>query len=152
MRKTFQPTRRRCAATAACLAAAALACLPAAAGARAPDLQQRLDKLVASGVPGAILVTGDGDRTRRYASGLAQVAPAADARVDRFRIASLTKSYTATVVLQLVAEGRLSLEDSVEQRLPGWCRTAPASRSTSCSTTRPACSTTRATRLCSRRT
>ena len=38
---------------------------------------------------------------------------------DRFRIASLTKTYTATVVLQLVAEGRLSLEDDVEQWLPG---------------------------------
>jgi D-alanyl-D-alanine carboxypeptidase len=38
---------------------------------------------------------------------------------DRFRIASLTKSYVATVVLQLVGEGKLSLDDSVEQRLPG---------------------------------
>jgi D-alanyl-D-alanine carboxypeptidase len=38
---------------------------------------------------------------------------------DRFRIASLTKSYTAAVVLQLVGEGRLSLDDTVEQRLPG---------------------------------
>ena len=120
MRKTIQPTRRRCAATAACLAAAALACLPAAAGARAPNLQQRLDTLVASGVPGAILVTGDGDRTRRFASGLAQVAPERRMRAsDRFRIASLTKSYTATVVLQLVDEGKLSLADSVERRLPG---------------------------------
>jgi D-alanyl-D-alanine carboxypeptidase len=38
---------------------------------------------------------------------------------DRFRIASLTKSYTATVVLQLVDEGKLSLADTVERRLPG---------------------------------
>jgi D-alanyl-D-alanine carboxypeptidase len=37
---------------------------------------------------------------------------------DRFRIASVTKSYTASVVLRLVAEGKLALSDSVERRLP----------------------------------
>ena len=38
---------------------------------------------------------------------------------NHFKIASLTKTYTATVVLQLVGEGKLSLDDSVERRLPG---------------------------------
>ncbi|WP_380280202.1 serine hydrolase domain-containing protein [Kitasatospora purpeofusca] len=38
---------------------------------------------------------------------------------ERFRIGSLTKTFTATVVLQLRAEGRLSLDDSVEKWLPG---------------------------------
>jgi D-alanyl-D-alanine carboxypeptidase len=38
---------------------------------------------------------------------------------DRFRIGSVTKTFVATVVLQLVAEGKLSLDDTVEQRLPG---------------------------------
>ncbi|MDQ1040134.1 D-alanyl-D-alanine carboxypeptidase [Streptomyces sp. V3I8] len=37
----------------------------------------------------------------------------------RFRIGSATKTFTATVVLQLVGEGRMSLEDTVEQWLPG---------------------------------
>ncbi|WP_009998916.1 serine hydrolase domain-containing protein [Streptomyces clavuligerus] len=36
-----------------------------------------------------------------------------------FRAASVTKSFIATVVLQLVAEGRLSLDDTVEKWLPG---------------------------------
>ncbi|MFF7205650.1 serine hydrolase [Streptomyces sp. NPDC008141] len=31
----------------------------------------------------------------------------------------MTKTFVATVVLQLVAEGRLSLDDTVERRLPG---------------------------------
>lgn len=31
----------------------------------------------------------------------------------RFRIGSATKTFTATVVLQLVGEGRMSLEDTV---------------------------------------
>jgi D-alanyl-D-alanine carboxypeptidase len=38
---------------------------------------------------------------------------------DHFKVASLTKTYTATVVLQLVGEGKLSLDDSVQRRLPG---------------------------------
>ncbi len=38
---------------------------------------------------------------------------------DRFRIASLTKTFAATVVMQLVDEGRLSLDDTVERWLPG---------------------------------
>ncbi len=35
-----------------------------------------------------------------------------------FRAGSLTKSLVATVVLQLVAEGRLSLSDALERWLP----------------------------------
>jgi D-alanyl-D-alanine carboxypeptidase len=41
-----------------------------------------------------------------------------DAR-DRYRIGSITKVYVATLVLQLVAEGVLELDDTVEDRLPG---------------------------------
>jgi D-alanyl-D-alanine carboxypeptidase len=36
-----------------------------------------------------------------------------------YRVGSVTKTFVATVVLQLEAEGRLSLDDSVEQWLPG---------------------------------
>ncbi|GGZ33389.1 serine hydrolase [Streptomyces inusitatus] len=36
-----------------------------------------------------------------------------------FRAASVTKTFVATVVLQLAAEGRLSLDDTVERWLPG---------------------------------
>ncbi|MFE6778669.1 serine hydrolase domain-containing protein [Streptomyces sp. NPDC057702] len=36
-----------------------------------------------------------------------------------FRAASTTKSFVATVVLQLAAEGRLSLDDTVDRWLPG---------------------------------
>ncbi len=38
---------------------------------------------------------------------------------DRFRIASITKTFVATMVLQLAEERRLTLDDSVEQWLPG---------------------------------
>lgn len=39
------------------------------------------------------------------------------------RIASNTKTWTATVVLQLVGEGRLKLDDTVDRHLPGLVRT-----------------------------
>ncbi len=43
---------------------------------------------------------------------------------DHFRAGSITKSFIATVVLQLAAEHRLSLSDSVEDHLPGLVRGA----------------------------
>ena len=40
-------------------------------------------------------------------------------RDQRFRVGSVTKTFTATIVLQLVAEGRLRLSDALERHLPG---------------------------------
>lgn len=44
------------------------------------------------------------------------------ARADHFRAGSITKTFIATVVLQLAEEHRLSLSDTVEQHLPGLVR------------------------------
>jgi len=41
---------------------------------------------------------------------------------DHFRAASITKPFIATVLLQLEAEGRLNVDDSVEKWLPGVVR------------------------------
>lgn len=38
---------------------------------------------------------------------------------DRFRAGSVTKTFVATVVLQLVAEGRIRLDDPIGRHLPG---------------------------------
>ncbi|GAA1931253.1 hypothetical protein GCM10009837_66240 [Streptomyces durmitorensis] len=43
-------------------------------------------------------------------------------RTDHFRAGSITKTFIATVVLQLAAEHRLSLSDPVELHLPGLIR------------------------------
>ncbi|MFE6493957.1 serine hydrolase domain-containing protein [Streptomyces sp. NPDC057748] len=43
-------------------------------------------------------------------------------RADRFRAGSITKTFVATVVLQLARERRLQLTDTVEQLLPGLVR------------------------------
>jgi D-alanyl-D-alanine carboxypeptidase len=103
------------------VAVVAVTAVPAAA---APDreakLQRALDELVAAGSPGAIVLVRDGDRTLRLAGGDAILEPGRRMRpTDRFRIASVTKTFTATVVLQLVGEGKLSLDDTVEHWLPG---------------------------------
>ncbi|MEY2535109.1 MAG: D-alanyl-D-alanine carboxypeptidase [bacterium] len=100
---------------------AALA-VPAAASAlpTAPQLRRDVARAVAAGVPGVIVLVRDGPRTVSVAGGSARLKPRAPMRVDdRFRIASLTKTYVATVVLQLAGEGRLSLHDTVERWLPG---------------------------------
>ena len=108
---------------AAALALAATLLTPVAAPAApapapAPDpAQQRLDWLVADhDLPGAIAtVRGADGVTRTYTSG--PVDPE-----SRVRIASNTKMFTATVVLQLIAEGKLRLSAPVERYLPGVVR------------------------------
>ena len=107
-------------ALAAALAASACTTAPERAGGGEPELQRALDEVVAAGVPGAIVLVRDGDRTVRLTSGYGNVKTKAPIRAtDRFRIASVTKTFVATVVLQLSGEGKLSLEDTVERWLPG---------------------------------
>src|SRR5438445_4297375 len=87
---------------------------------READLQRSLDQLVAAGVPGAVLLVREGDRTIRLTSGYGNLKPRTPMRAgDRFRVGSITKTLVATVALQLVAERKLSLADTVERWLPG---------------------------------
>ncbi len=64
------------------------------------------------------------DRGKRslVTSGAADQAGTSMPRQGYFRIASTRKSLTAVVVLQLVAEGRLGIDDPVEKWLPGRVR------------------------------
>ena len=87
---------------------------------RTSGLQHDLDALVAAGAPGAILFVRDGDRTTILTAGLGDIARKTPMRADNhFKIASLTKTFTATVVLQLVGEGKLRLDDTIDRHLPG---------------------------------
>ena len=73
-----------------------------------------------TGGPGTGEERRHGDPVWTGASGVADLRTARPMRPnDRFRAGSLTKPFVATVVLQLVAEGRLSLSDTVERWLPG---------------------------------
>ena len=71
-------------------------------------------------VPGAVFVLVRGDRValaRGY--GVANVETRAPVDPERtlFRVASVSKLFTATAALQLVEEGRLGLDDDVNRRL-----------------------------------
>jgi D-alanyl-D-alanine carboxypeptidase len=79
-----------------------------------------LDRLLAQGVPGAVLLARSDGRTVRIGAGVADLATGEPMRPGlRFRAGSVTKTFVATVALQLVGEGSLSLEDTVEHWLPG---------------------------------
>ena len=77
-----------------------------------------MHQMVTDGFTATVAEARDGDRVTALAAGVADVRTLEPARPDdRFRIASNTKSFVATVVLQLVAEGRLSLDDSAARWL-----------------------------------
>ncbi|MEO3843255.1 MULTISPECIES: serine hydrolase [unclassified Streptomyces] len=86
----------------------------------AAELRKRLDGLVAEGAVGGLVEVRDGRRVWRVTGGVAErdTTRAVPAR-GRFRIGSITKTFVATVVLQLAGEGRLRLDDPVEDWLPG---------------------------------
>jgi D-alanyl-D-alanine carboxypeptidase len=93
---------------------------PAVGGGGDGALQAALDGLVAAGATGAVLYDRHGSHTTRLASGYADVVEGRPMRIDdRFRAGSQMKSFTAAVVLQLVQEGRLGLDDLVDDLLPG---------------------------------
>jgi D-alanyl-D-alanine carboxypeptidase len=74
------------------------------------ELQHALDAVVAGGAPGAMLLVRDGEHSLRLTSGYGDVARKRPMRPrDRFRVGSVTKTFVATVVLQLAGEGRLAL-------------------------------------------
>jgi D-alanyl-D-alanine carboxypeptidase len=77
------------------------------------------DAVVAGGSPGALLLV-DGSSRREAASGVAVLHGRVPLDVrDRFRVGSITKTFVAVVVLQLVDEQRIRLGDTVGRWLPG---------------------------------
>ncbi len=93
---------------------------PARVATKKPTKLQRIVRsLVAAHVPGAVVFVRTPKGVRSAAAGLASLQPrVAMHATDRYRIASVTKTFVATVVLQLAAEGKLSLNDPVERWLP----------------------------------
>ncbi|MFD5466139.1 serine hydrolase domain-containing protein [Kitasatospora sp. NPDC127059] len=128
--KTTARTARtaRTAALATVLAGALLAATPTASAAPTDRghtghqaLQTSLDRAVSQAhLPGAMAEVHDNGSTWFGQSGTADENTGRPLRPqDRFRIGSTTKTFVATALLQLEAEHRLSLDDSVEQWLPG---------------------------------
>lgn len=78
------------------------------------------EQFAATGVAGLAGVVRVGDGEWTGSTGVADLATGAPFRPSDFvRIASNTKTYTGTAVLQLVDEGLLSLDDVLETYVPG---------------------------------
>ncbi|MFF2045886.1 serine hydrolase domain-containing protein [Kitasatospora sp. NPDC058170] len=83
-----------------------------------PDLIALMQRLR---VPGAVVSVSTPEwGTWTAALGTGDLTTGAPVRTDQhMRVGSITKTFTATVVLQLVQEGRLSLDDPVSAHRPG---------------------------------
>jgi D-alanyl-D-alanine carboxypeptidase len=100
--------------------AATAATTPAQHAYSQQDLQRDLDAITATGVPGVLAEVRTGTRQLRGTSGVADLDSRQPVNGNGFfRIGSNTKTFLSVVVLQLVAEHRLSLDDTVGHWLPG---------------------------------
>ena len=94
-----------------------------------PDVAQKIDvvaadALKATGVPAAsVAVVKNGQIVYVKAYGNAKLEPATPATPDmRFSIGSVSKQFTATAILMLQEDGKLSLDDKVGKYLPDLTR------------------------------
>jgi D-alanyl-D-alanine carboxypeptidase len=82
--------------------------------------RQAMRAAVAAGAPGVLAEVDDAHGTWNASAGVADRRSGQPPRAgDRFRIGSITKTFVATVLLQLEADGRLDVDDTVERWLPG---------------------------------
>jgi CubicO group peptidase (beta-lactamase class C family) len=108
----------------ALIAAFVIACLPLAAHAASPPVaQQARDTLIRSAPakgPGAVVLMTKGDAVLyRGAVGQADLELGVPLAPDQvFRIASVTKMFTAATVLKLAQQGKLSLDDKLSAYVP----------------------------------
>ncbi|WP_261300525.1 serine hydrolase domain-containing protein [Paenibacillus andongensis] len=84
------------------------------------SVKQAMQDTLQLGFPGILAKTSEGGKKWGYATGVANLSTKKPMETDyRFRIGSVTKTFTATVVLQLAGENLLNLDDSIEKWLPG---------------------------------
>jgi len=109
------------------VAALVAAALGAPAEAEVPrDLRARADAIVAAAYPadgpgGAVIISRGGETLYTAGRGLADVETRRPITPDTvFRLGSITKQFTAAVVMQLVQEGRLSLDDPITRFFPDY--------------------------------
>lgn len=84
------------------------------------SVKQAMRDTLQLGYPGILAKTSEYGKTWSYAAGIADLRTKKPMKTDfRFRIGSVTKTFVATVLLQLAGENRLNLDDSIEKWLPG---------------------------------
>ncbi|PXX63337.1 D-alanyl-D-alanine carboxypeptidase [Nocardia tenerifensis] len=79
-----------------------------------------MDDVVRAGFPGVQVATDGPGGHRTYTAGVGDLNTRAPFPDDgRVRIGSNTKTFVATVIMQLVAEGKVELDAPIERYLPG---------------------------------
>ncbi|MFF4038885.1 serine hydrolase domain-containing protein [Streptomyces sp. NPDC001816] len=82
--------------------------------------RKAIEAAVRAGVPGVTATAKDTHGTWSTTAGVGDTRTGRPrSTADRYRVGSITKTFVSTVLLQLEAEGRLSLDDTVEKWLPG---------------------------------
>jgi D-alanyl-D-alanine carboxypeptidase len=100
---------------------------PSATAEVPPDVAAAVDAASEAGAVAVTVDIRDGDEVVSLARGAADLGDGRAARPeDPVRIASISKTVLAVVVLQLVDEGELTLDTTVDDLLPGLLPTAPA--------------------------
>ncbi|MEU4521839.1 serine hydrolase domain-containing protein [Amycolatopsis sp. NPDC024027] len=111
---------RRLVVSAACAVLVFTGSGTAVAAAATDPRQTALDTAVQAGNVGMIAVAADPAGRWRGRAGLGDVVTGAKPdTAGRFRIASVSKTFTATLVLKLAAKGRLGLDEPIAKYLPG---------------------------------
>ncbi|MCE1246354.1 MAG: beta-lactamase family protein [Firmicutes bacterium] len=79
------------------------------------QMKSVVDTAVAEGnIPGIVVAVWQGDKEWIYSYGKSDINTGAEMNPSlNFRIGSITKSFTATIILQLVDEGKIGLDDPV---------------------------------------
>lgn len=104
-------------------AAPAVAAAPAERGGGHDATRKAMNATVKDGVPGVALQAKDRHGVWKATAGVGNLRTKQPRSAhDSFRAGSITKTFIATVLLQLEAEGRVSLDDTVDKWLPGVVR------------------------------
>jgi D-alanyl-D-alanine carboxypeptidase len=82
--------------------------------------QRAIEAAVEAGVPGVTVEARDAGGVWKSAAGVGNLNTGVPrGKNDRFRVGGITNTFVATVLLQMAAEKKLSLDDTVERHLPG---------------------------------
>ncbi|MEU4838580.1 serine hydrolase domain-containing protein [Nocardia testacea] len=95
---------------------------PSVAATHLDRVRGDLDAVVGSGAVGAVATLTENGATAVATAGLSDIATGTPIPADRpqhVRVGSVTKAFTAAIVLQLVAEHRIDLDRSIDTYLPG---------------------------------
>jgi len=83
------------------------------------DLEAAMEKVHCAGMPGVFAEVRDGDQVWQGAAGVADVSTGRPVTPDmRHRVGSISKTFTAAAVLQLVESGHIGLDKPIGHYLP----------------------------------